>query len=71
MDDRTPARLDSRAAVEVETLLKIILGLVLVWLVLEVVGAALRVTAAVFRFLTPLLGIAIAILIVLWLLDRI
>ena len=63
--------MDLRSAIEVETLLKIVLGLVVVWLVLEVLGAALRITTAVFRLLTPLIGLVIVILIVLWLLDRI
>lgn len=60
-----------RGAIEVETLLKVVLALVVVWLVLEVLGAALRITTAIFRFLTPLIGLVIVVLIVLWLFDRI
>ena len=63
--------MDVRSAIEVETLLKIVLGLVVVWLVLEVLGAALRITTAFFRLLTPVIGLVIVILIVLWFLDRI
>lgn len=63
--------MNSHGAVEVETLLKIVLALVVVWFVLEVLGAALRITTAIFRFLTPLIGLVIVVLIVLWLLDRI
>ncbi|MDR5672773.1 hypothetical protein RH858_06365 [Halalkaliarchaeum sp. AArc-GB] len=63
--------MDLRSAIEVETLLKIVLGLVVMWLVLEVLGAVLRITTAFFRLLTPVIGLVIVILIVLWLLDRI
>lgn len=57
-----------RAAIEVETLLKVILLLVVVWLVLEIVGGLVRF---VLGPLPELLGLAIVLLIVLWLLDRI
>jgi len=60
--------MDTRADVEVETLLKVVLGLVVVWLALEVVDA---VTDLLLGALKPLLGLVIAVLIVLWLLDRI
>ncbi|MGZ0747033.1 MULTISPECIES: DUF7554 family protein [unclassified Haloparvum] len=60
----------TRASVDVDTLLKIVLGLVIVWLVLEVLGALLSITGMVFRMLPQLLGIAIVVLIVLYLTDN-
>lgn len=60
----------NRASVEVDDLLKIVLGLVIVWLVLEVLGALLSITGMVFRMLPQLLGIAIVVLIVLYLTDN-
>lgn len=64
-----------RGDIAVETLLKVILGLVIVWLVLEIVETLLRITfglvGAVFAVLRPVVGLLIVVLIVLWLLDRI
>ncbi|HKJ58154.1 MAG TPA: hypothetical protein VKA37_02920 [Halobacteriales archaeon] len=60
-----------RAAVEVETLLKVVLVLVVIWLVLEIVGEVLNMAFGLFGFLRPILGLLILALIVLWLLDRI
>lgn len=60
----------TRASVDVDTLLQIVLGLVIVWLVLEVLGALLSITGMVFRMLPQLLGIAIVVLIVLYLTDN-
>lgn len=59
-----------RAAIEVETLLKIVLVLVVVWLVLEIVGEILQLTLGLLGFLPELIGLAVVVLIVLWLLDR-
>jgi len=59
-----------RAALEVETLLKVVLVLVVVWLVLEILGSVLHMTLDLLGPLRPLLGLAILVLIVLWLLDR-
>ncbi len=61
----------NRAALDVEDLLKVVLGLVIVWLLLEIIGSLLRVTMTVFRALPTLIGITIVVLIVLWLTDRI
>lgn len=61
---------DARAELEVETLLKIVLVLIAVLLVLEVVGAlvgSIRALLGPFFFVVQL---AIAVLIVLWLVDR-
>ncbi|MFB6236233.1 MAG: hypothetical protein ABEH81_09100 [Halopenitus sp.] len=60
----------TRASVDVDDLLKIVLGLVIVWLALEVIGALLHITGMVFRMLPQLLGIAIVVLIVLYLTDN-
>lgn len=59
-----------RADVEVETLLKVILALVVVWLALEIVGEIVDIALGLFGFLRPILGLLILALIVLWLLDR-
>lgn len=59
-----------RATVDVDDLLKIVLGLVIVWLVLEVIGAILEITGMMFRILPQLLGIAVVVLIVLYLTDN-
>ncbi len=61
----------NRANLDVEDLLKLVLGLVIVWLVLEILGEVLSITAAFFRALPSLVGIAVVVLIVLWLTDRI
>lgn len=58
-----------RGEIEVETLLKIILVLVLVWLVLEVVDLVFDILGALLAPFTGILGLLIAALIVLWLLD--
>lgn len=60
-----------RGALEVDTLVKIVLVLVVVWLVLEVMQGIMRLTFGMFRFLSPLVGLLVVILLVLWLLDRI
>ena len=59
-----------RADVDVETLLKVVLVLVVVWLALEVVEGVLDLAFGLFGFLRPILGLLILALIVLWLLDR-
>lgn len=56
-----------RAALEVETLLKVVLVLVVVWLALEVVGGVVRL---VLGPLPEIIGLLVVVLIVLWLLDR-
>lgn len=61
----------SRAGIEVETLLKIVLVLVVVWIVLEIVGEILGILGAILGPLRPILGLVVLALIVLWLLDRI
>lgn len=57
-----------RAELEVESLLKIVLVLVVVWLALQILGEFVNTLAAL---VGPVIGLLIAALIVLWLLDRI
>jgi hypothetical protein len=61
----------SRAAVEVEDLLKVVLVLVVVWLALEIVGEVFDLFVGLLNLFPTVLGLLIAVLIVLWLLDRI
>jgi len=60
--------MDTRADIEVETLLKIVLALVVVWLALEVLDLIIDIVLGPFQ---SLFGLVIVVLIVLWLLDRI
>ncbi|TKX80402.1 hypothetical protein [Halorubrum sp. SD626R] len=66
--DRTDA---DRADVDVDDLLKVILGLAIVWLLLEVLGAVLDLTFALLDALPTLIVVAIVVLIALRLTDRI
>lgn len=59
--------MSDRAAIEVETLLKVILVLVVVWLALEIIGGFIRL---VLGPLPEIIGLLVVVLIVLWLLDR-
>ncbi|ELZ29474.1 hypothetical protein C475_02458 [Halosimplex carlsbadense 2-9-1] len=60
--------MDTRADIEVETLLKVVLALAVVWLALEVLDLVIDIVLGPFR---SLFGLVIVVLIVLWLLDRI
>jgi len=60
-----------RADIEVESLLKIILVLVLVWIGLRVLDAFFDLLGSLFGLVTNFFGIIIVALIVLWLLDYI
>ncbi|WP_123535786.1 DUF7554 family protein [Halosimplex salinum] len=60
--------MDSRADLDVETLLKVVLVLVVVWIAIEILDAALSI---VLGPLKSVFGLVIVVLIVLWLLDRI
>ncbi|WP_254522024.1 DUF7554 family protein [Natrinema caseinilyticum] len=60
----------SRGELEVETLLKLVLGLVAILLVLEILEAAIGTIAGLFGPFVVVVQLAIAVLIVLWLLDR-
>ena len=59
-----------RAAIDVDTLLKVLLVLVIVWIGLEVVGELLGLLGWLLGPLQPLLGIVIIILIILYLTGR-
>jgi hypothetical protein len=61
----------SRAAVDVEDLLKLVLVLVLVWLALEIVGEVFDVFFGLLGFIPNIIGLVVVVLIVLWLFDRI
>lgn len=60
--------MDTRGGLSVEGLLKIVLILVIIWIGLEILEA---VVGALLGPLSPLVGLLILVLIVLWLLDRI
>jgi hypothetical protein len=60
--------MDRRADVEVETLLKIVLVLVVVWIGLEIVESVIDFVFGPFK---SVFGLIIIVVIVLWLLDRI
>jgi Na+/alanine symporter len=59
-----------RAKLDAESLLKIILVLVVVWLVFQIVHEVLGVLSTIVPF-SNLIGLIIVLLIALWLLDRI
>lgn len=62
--------LDRRGSLDVETLLKLVLGLVAVLLVIEIVETLLSGLAWLLGPFVLIVQLAIAVLIVLWLLDR-
>ncbi len=59
--------IDTRGTIEVETLLKIVLGLLAIWLVLSIVSMVVGWIQA----LMPILLLGTIVLIILWLLDMI
>lgn len=59
-----------RADIDVETLLKVVLVLVVIWIALEIIGGVLDILSWILGPLRPLLGLVILALIILWLLDR-
>ncbi|WP_435073827.1 DUF7554 family protein [Halorubrum sp. HHNYT27] len=59
-----------RADVDVDDLLKVILGLAIVWLLLEILGVVLDLTFALLDALPMLIVVAIVVLIALRLTDR-
>lgn len=60
-----------RGEIEVETLLKVVLVLVVLLLVLEILGLLVRGLFTILGPFSTLLQLALVVLIVLWLLDRI
>jgi len=59
-----------RAEIDVDDLLKIVLGLAVVWLLLEILGTVLDLTFALLDALPPLIVVVIVVLIALRLTDR-
>ena len=60
----------TRAEIDVDDLLKIVLGLAVVWLLLEILGTVLDLTFALLDALPPLIVVVIVVLIALRLTDR-
>lgn len=60
--------MDTRADIEVETLRKIVPVLVIVWSAVEILES---VRSGILGPLQPIFGLAIVVLVVRWLLDRI
>jgi hypothetical protein len=60
-----------RASLDVESLLKIVLVLVVVWIALEIVGEVFDILFGLLGAFRPFIGLLIVVLIVLWLFDRI
>lgn len=59
-----------RAELDVDTLLKIVLLLVIVWLALEVLEGVVGLLTGLLGLLQPGLGVVLVVLIILWLFDR-
>ena len=59
-----------RGDVDADTLLKVVLVLVVIWLGLEVIDAVLDIALGLLGPLRPLVGLVVLALIVLYLLDR-
>lgn len=70
-DGHSAGMTGERGELDVDDLLKIVLLLVVVWLVLEIVGEVLELTLGLFSLFRPVIGLLVAALIILWLLDRI
>ncbi len=60
-----------RGSLDVEDLLKLVLLLVIVWIVIEILGATLGLLTGLFGLVPDILGLVVVVLVVLWLLDRI
>lgn len=60
----------SRGELEVETLLKVILVLILIWIGLEILETFTDILGFLLGPLQPIFGLLIVVLIILWLLDR-
>jgi hypothetical protein len=61
----------TRAEIDVDDLLKIVLGLAIVWLLLEILGTVLDLTFALLDALPTLIVVVIVVVIALRLADRI
>ena len=60
----------TRGAVDADTLLRIVLVLVVVWVALEVLDVVVDLALGVLGLFRPLIGLIVLVLIVLYLLDR-
>lgn len=60
--------MDSRGDLDADTLLRIVLVLVIIWIAVEILEAVVDLVFGPFK---SLFGLVIIVLIVLWLLDRI
>jgi len=60
-----------RAKLDVDTLIKIVLVLVAIWLALSIVEEVLETFAWLLGPFSNLIGLVVLLLLVLWLLDRI
>lgn len=60
-----------RGKLDVDTLVKIILILVLIWLALSIVGEIVETFAHILGPASNVIGLIVLVLLVLWLLDRI
>jgi len=60
--------IDTRGDLEVDTLLKIVLVLVVVWIGIEILESVIDLVFGPFK---SIFGLIIVVLILLWLLDRI
>ncbi|WP_424013764.1 DUF7554 family protein [Halorubrum xinjiangense] len=61
----------NRAEIDTDDLLKVVLLLVVVWLLLEIVGAVLDIAFWLLDAIPTLIGIALVVVIALHLTDRI
>ncbi|ELZ31239.1 hypothetical protein C465_15352 [Halorubrum distributum JCM 9100] len=61
----------NRAEIDTDDLLKVVLLLVVVWLLLEIVGAVLDIAFWLLDAIPTLIGVALVVLIALHLTDRI
>ena len=59
-----------RGDLDADTLLKVVLVLVVIWLALEVVGEILDIALGLLGPLRPLVGLVVLALVALYLLDR-
>ena len=60
----------TRGAIDVDTLLRIVLVLVVVWVTLELLDVVVDLALGVLGLFRPLIGVIVLVLIVLYLLDR-
>lgn len=61
---------DMRGDIDTDTLLKVVLVLAVVWLALEILDLFIDTLQFVFNFLPKVLGVALIVIIILYLLDR-